>query len=551
MNATPSPDKPLAVPSAAVWLLRRTDPAAAKALAGEWVTADRRLYLPKLEDEALTGAHLEARRAFLEASSGAGWAPVAWRSHWPTREGVAPQARFIVLRSREGLTGGAKGGGKSDGLVVAGLPFAEHPGFQGMLIRPSVDELAGLIRRSAEIIPEAFPGAEWSKGERAWRWPQGGELKFRHCDPRRDDAKRLAGAPVTFLGIDELTFQTQASYDLLLSCVRSSHAGLPAFVRATCNPGGVGHHWVRARFVDGANADGWTTDAVTGERRAFVRSWLADNPSLLNDAGYRAALEGLADEALRKAFLEGDWDAFSGSVFRLVPGKHVLSWQQFKARWGHDRIPPHWTRFRLLDWGYAKPYAVLWIALDPDGNAIVYRELYGAAKDGAGRTIPDMGARHEVGMVAEKIARIEREAGETVSAGWAGPDLFAVARRDYGESRPLSEEFAAQGVHFLAWDAAPGSRKTAKQHLHQRLKGDRPAIVWIAEEAPESIRTLPLLERDPHNPEDVDTAGEDHLYDATKAFCLMRPWAPVDPRPLTWEEQFEAQQYQGTGWVPS
>ena len=564
MTAVVLPAQPLPVPAPTLWLLRRDawakrpDAQQASVYAGEWVSGDRSLYLPALPiapgawDESM----VKARRSWLAGQRD--WTPVAWRSHWPQREGhvVGPQARFSALSCRLGLTGGAKGGGKSDVLLAIAIMWAGHPEYLGMLIRPTREELAPMIERAARLIPMVYPGAVWLAGERMWRFPTGAILKFRHCDPRKDDARRLAGAPVTFLGVDELTFQTQDSWDVLVSCVRSSAPGLPALVRCTTNPGGVGHHWVRGLFVEGADANGWSWDLRTKQPRCFVRSWLVDNPSLMQDEGYRLALEGMADDALREAYLGGNWDAFSGRVIRLVPGRHIITWADFRARYGFERIPAHWPRFRLLDWGSAHPYAAVWIACDEAGRGIVYRELYGARRGPDGKVVPNVGAGHETSHVAEHMARIERvgekdAAGnddqEHITMGWAGPDLFAEGRRDYGATRLLSEDFISRGIHFQAWNAAPGTRVPAKEHLLNRLRAN--ALIFIREECPESIRTLPLLERSKFRPEDVDSDGEDHLYDAIKAFCLMRPWAAPPVAESTGIDPWDYARRGGMGWA--
>ncbi|MBU6430472.1 MAG: hypothetical protein KGR26_15755, partial [Cyanobacteria bacterium REEB65] len=318
----------------------------------------------------------------------------------------------------------------------------------------------------------------------------------------------------------------------LLGSLRSSH-DVPCSVVLTSNPGGEGHEWVKARFMGVPPLT--VQDAGDGLERVYIPASLEDNPHLPPE--YRRRLEQMGD-AERKAFIDGDWSAFEGKVFKLEPGVHVWTWKQFLERTGNTRPPKEWTRFRSMDWGYARPFAVYWYAVDYNGRAYVYREWYGVARDSKGQVRPNEGARLEPQGVARKIASIEKDTAEKIATGWTGPDLFYEVRQDQAGGKKLVSHFIEQGVHWVGWTATPGSRLAGKAALHQRLAYERgkdgtileyPGLIFISDECPHALRTLASLEYDQHQPEQVDTEGEDHAYDSISGFCKMRPWQPLKP----------------------
>lgn len=466
-----------------------------------------------------------------------------WRAH------PGPQTRALESSTRELLYGGAAGAGKTDFLVVDALAHVHRHGAhaKALLLRESYPQLAEIVDRADALYPAA--GGRYSKSERTWRFPSGGRVLFGHL---ADGPRPYWGQEYTYLGIDEITRAglSERDYLTLLARVRSAH-GVPCRIRATTNPGGEGHQWVKARWIDVVPPLTRFTDPQTGHERIFIPGRLADNPSLA-ETDYGKSLEALPD-ADRRAFLEGDWNAYQGQVFLLEPGIHTWTWAQFAERTGHERPPREWLRYVVMDWGYAKPRAMYWIAVDYDGRAYVYREWYGVARDARGQVQPNVGDRLEPGTVAERIAGIEyatdAEKRERIAMRWTGPDLDQHGRGDHGGGKPISEHFAAQGIYWAHWNAAPGSRVAAKMALHQRLHYERgkdwPGLVFIAEECPHALRTIPALEYDRHRVEDVDTDGEDHAYDAIKGFCLMRPWSPVKlPEPkMPWERRAERKAY--------
>src|SRR5215475_10197257 len=310
--------------------------------------------------------------------------------------------------------GGAAGGGKSDYLLgdfLQDVPtYGRH--WQGILFRRTYNELEDLIRRSREIYTGA--GASWHEQAKTWTWPNGASLRMRYIE-RDTDATRYQGHQYTWIGWDELTqWPTDYGYRFLRGRLRSAHAVPTKRIRAAANPGGVGHHWVKAYFVDPAPG-GYTPidDPVVKSRRMFVPARLRDNKILLaSDPSYADRLKGLSSDAMVRAWLEGDWTVVEGAYFDC--------WRYERHVVDPFKVPLEWARFRSMDWGSARPFSVGWWAVASDefhagkrriprGCLVRYREWYGAT------SVNNVGLK----MTAEQVASgiVEREGKETMKYG--------------------------------------------------------------------------------------------------------------------------------------
>lgn len=457
---------------------------------------------------------------------------------WTANDG--PQTDFILCNTREILYGGAKGGGKTDAIGPKALIHVQQYGQWAtvLILRQSFPQLTEIMERMRPLCLAA--GARWHEQRKTWRFRSGARIIFGHlgdgCDP-------YWGQEYSLIIVDEVTrcIDTESDYLKLLGSLRNSH-GIPCSVILTSNPGGQGHGWVKQRFM-GVPPMTVQRDDKTGLERVFIPASLKDNPALPPE--YRAQLEQMS-EAERKAFLEGDWDAFEGTVFKLERGVHTWTWQDFRERTGRDRIPEDWTRYRAMDWGYAKPFAIYWIAVDYEGRGYVYREWYGCQRDRHGNPIPNEGIRMEPELVAERIKRIEEDAKETRITGIADPACWAKGKGDYGGGPSIQEAMAKQGIF---WIPGKNDRIQGKLQLHQRLHYERddkgqvtewPGLIFLAPECPHALRTIPALEYDEHIVEDVDTSMEDHAYDAIRYWCMSRPWAtPEKPKPKGWRDKLK------------
>lgn len=462
---------------------------------------------------------------------------------WRCNPGPQRELLFGELgRVREIMWGGGKGGGKSAAIgPKALLHVDEHPVHARVLIlREDSGQLTDLMDKMEPLCIAA--GGKFNASKLTWKFPDGARIRFGHL------VKGVApywGQEYTLIIIDELTrcMKTLAEYKKLRSSLRNPH-GIQGQIIGLTNPGGAGHVWVKAYFKQ-APPNTIHRDAK-GRERVFIPALLSDNPHL--PVEYRDELNEMG-EAERKAYAEGDWDAFEGSVFRLVKGVHVLTWADFKEKFGSERPPADWKRFRSYDHGFAAPGASYWYSVNHAGQAIVYRELYTVAYDKDRLPIPNKGSSTPPRDVAKMIAL--RSEGERYDASWTGRDLFDEVRGDHGGGLTLATHFAAEKIFFTAWTTGPNSRIAGKQALHQRLAYEvgadgnlvrEPGIIFIEEECPHVLRTLPTLEYSKTQPEQVDDQGEDHAFDSIAGFCKMNPWAPpTKEKPNTgWRERVAA-----------
>lgn len=452
---------------------------------------------------------------------------VAWRAQ------KGPQEALLACPVFEVLFGGARGGGKTDGMLGE---FTAHAGRYGadaigLMVRRERTQLIETIERSKVIYP--LLGAKYHEQEKYWRFPNGARLRFAYLE-RDADAEGYQGHSYTRVYVEELgNFPNEGPVLKLMATLRSAQ-GVPTGFRATANPGGPGHQWVKARYID-ANPGGWEVrkfpykNPFTGEtvvrERVFIPSRLSDNPLLLQgDPGYVANLQMQGSENLVKAWLEGDWSVIDGAFFDCwSTAKHVLA---------PFEIPRDWTRFRSFDWGSARPFSVGWWAIAgedftrtdavvgkqvlPRGALVRYREWYGAVS-------PNVGLKLTAEAVAQGI--LERDGTDKINYAVADPAIFA---QDGGPSIAERMYTATQGkVSFRPADNKRVSQMGALggwDQMRARLVGDEHPMIFTFSTCKDSIRTIPALQHDRDRPEDLDTDGEDHAADEWRYACMSRPY---------------------------
>jgi hypothetical protein len=305
---------------------------------------------------------------------------------WAPQPG--PQHAFIKCPVFEVVYGGARGGGKTDAALG---DFANHAkryadNAKGLFVRRTRVALEPTIERAKQLYRPL--GAEWQEQKSRFVWPNGAILYFRYLD-RDADADAYQGHDYTRVYVEELTqFPDPKPVDKLKATLRSA-AGVPTGFRATCNPGGPGHTWVKSKYID---PGAWKIvtekfknpfDGSEVERsRVFIPAKLSDNPKLLGvDPGYVGNLYLAGSEQLVKAWLEGDWNVIEGAFFD--------KWSAARNVCKPFGIPSDWIRFRSMDWGSARPFSVGWWAVVgdaykadgltiPRGAIIRYREWYGS-----------------------------------------------------------------------------------------------------------------------------------------------------------------------------
>ena len=458
---------------------------------------------------------------------------------WSPQPG--PQTALITCPCFEVFFGGARGGGKTDGMLGE---FASHAGLYGenaigLMVRRTRTELVETIERSRQIYGPV--GAKFNEQDKMWRFPNGARLRFAYLE-RDSDADAYQGHSYTRVYVEEAgTFPSERPILKLMATLRSG-AGIPVGIRLTGNPGGPGQQWVKARYIDPCPG-GWKVqkrqfvnpfDGSTVERDwVFIPSKVTDNTYL--GADYIAGLQMVGSPQLVKAWLEGDWNVVEGAFFNWDQNKHVIP---------PFAIPDDWLRFRSMDWGSASPFSIGWWAvcgddysvgaLDshsglrlPRGCLVRYREWYGASAPGQGLKLTNQ-------EIAQGI--ISREQGEKIAYGVLDPACFAemggpsiaehinreLIQAKHATFRPADNKRVAQAGALSGW-----------QQMRARLHGDEagsPMIVTF-DTCLDSIRTIPVLQHDPDRPEDLDTEAEDHCADDWRYACMSRPYIPAKPEP--------------------
>lgn len=437
---------------------------------------------------------------------------------WKPQPG--PQTALIECPVFEVFYGGARGGGKTEGSIGDWLEHCSTYGSaaNGIFLRRTSRQLEEVIARTKQIYKPLGAHFREQKGE--WEFPNGARQKFRYLE-RDTDAEEYQGHSYTWCGVEEATnFPSPEPINKMRATLRSAAGVRPRMV-LTGNPGGPGHQWVKARYILPA-PQGYKvlvenfTNPFTGERveleRVFIPSKISDNPMLMrNDPLYIARLQQQGSAQLVKAWLAGDWDIIIGAFFDCFSyEKHVLPLSFLPL------IPPGALRFRSFDWGSAKPFSVGWYVLSdgtwglPKGALLKYREWYGASA-------PNVGLKMTAEAVAEGI--LEREKDDIIRYGVADPATFI---QDGGPS--IAERMAVKGVTFRRAD---NKRKTGWDQLRKYLVGDAGVpMLYFLETCEDTIRTIPTLQHDDRDMEDVDTEAEDHAGDETRYAVLSRPWMP-------------------------
>lgn len=410
-------------------------------------------------------------------------------------------------------------------MIIDPLRYVENPNFNGLLLRRTTDELREIIWNTQDIYKRHFTKARygkdaiWSEKKALWTFPSGARLWLTYCE-RDEDVMRYHGQAFTWIGVDELTqYATPFAWNYLRTRLRTADPELPLIMRATTNPGGPGHGWVKRMFIDPApwNTAFWATDIDTGEvlrypkthakagqplfKRRFIPAKLSDNPYLYNDGLYEANLLSQS-EGLQRQLLHGDWTIAEGAAFpEFRYDTHTC--KPFP-------IPDNWRRFRSCDYGYASYSAVHWYAIDPDGTLYVYREKYVTKKTGT-----------ELGQLI-----LEAEQDERVDYGVLDGSTWAMR----GTSGPsVAEEILRTGCRFKPADRAKGSREAGFTRLHELLRVNpttgKPGIIFF-DTCRQIIADLPVIPLSKDVADDIDIKyASDHAYDSIRYGIQSRPRA--------------------------
>ncbi|MEN3931402.1 phage terminase large subunit [Microvirga sp. W0021] len=443
---------------------------------------------------------------------------------WRPQSG--PQKALVDCPYPEIFFGGARGGGKTDGVLGKWALKERLYGadFNAVMFRRTTVSSEDAISRSRQIFKPL--GGVFNESRKIWTMPNGGKIGFSYLDSA-GDAQEYQGRNLSDVWVEEVgQYPDPAAIDRLFGLLRSAN-GVPVQMILTGNPGGPGQHWIANRYqlvpfpekpqvIERKLANG----AI--HRMAVIPSRITDNRILMNaDPGYVDRLHMVGSEELVKAWLQGDWGAVEGAFFDCWDSEqHIL--QPFS-------IPEHWLRFRSGDWGTAKPFSIGWwcvVGEDtvmngrflPRGAIVRYREWYGCQKNK-----PNTGLKLSAAEVARQIAQLE--AGESVAYGVLDDACFANTG-----GPTIAETMAENGV-----DWQPTGNKTRISRngilggwdlIRARLRGnaDGHPMMFVFSNCRDFIRTVPVLQHDPLKPEDLDTEAEDHIADEARYACTSRPW---------------------------
>ncbi|MBQ3019135.1 MAG: terminase family protein [Clostridia bacterium] len=412
----------------------------------------------------------------------------------------AKQSEFHANGADEVCYGGAKGGGKSCALVMECYAYClEYAGASAYLFRETYDDLeANIVKEwKAKVPKETYT---YSESKHIATLVNGSTVHFRYIS-NDNDAEGYQGRSIDFIGVDELTKHSEKAVQILLSCLRSPK-GFPTRFRATCNPGGKGHTWVKRRYIEGtAHGRKRYTDPVSGNTVSFIPATVYDNTVLMkNDPAYVRRLENLP-EAERKAFLLGDWDIFEGQYFGEYRYE-IHTCDPFP-------IPKHWRIYRSMDYGL-DCFAMLWIACDDIGGVWVFKELAQS----------DM----TISSAAQKANDLTDE---MVYDTLAPPDLWNRSQ-ETGKSKALLFEEAG-----LPLNKSNNDREAGWLSIRELLKLDangEPRL-HIFRNCTRLINDLPQLQHDEKHPTDCANEPHEitHVPDALRYFAIS--WTqPADPK---------------------
>lgn len=400
------------------------------------------------------------------------------------------QKAFIDSTQSEVLFGGAAGGGKSYGQVVDALLFAiKYPTSKQLILRRTFSELdKSLIRLSLSLYPKEI--YSFNQSSHTGRFKNGSIIDFGYC-AAEFDVYQYQSAEYDVIRFDELTHFTESQYIYLISRVRGAN-DFPKQIKSSTNPGGIGHGWVKSRFVDPSPAGvGFIGD--DGMDRIFIPSLLDDNAFLLKgDPKYRERLLALPERE-KKALLYGDWNIFEGQYFtEFDPARHIVT---------PFEIPRGWRKYRTIDYGLDR-LACLWIATSPDGNSYVYREfcksnltISQATKEILDRT-PDS---------------------EEIYATLAPPDMW---HRSQESGKSKAALFSEYGLNFTK---TSNDRECGWLAVKEMLiGGDGRQAIYFFSTCTEIIKCLPALTVDKIRPTDCATEPHDitHAPDALRGFAI-------------------------------
>lgn len=419
------------------------------------------------------------------------------------------QKEFLRCHNRYIGYGGARGGGKSWAVRFKAAAMAlRYNDITELVLRRTYPELLHNHILPLQAILRGV--ARYKETDKTFYFPNGSRIIFGYCDSDRD-VNRYQGQEYDVIFMDEATHFTEFMFDRLKVCIRGTN-GLPKRFYLTCNPGGVGHEWVKRLFITKNYRTGEVPDDYT-----FIKATVYDNKELMeHDPEYVQQLESLPSD-LRKAWLEGSWDLFAGQFFpEFTPDVHVIA---------PIMIQNHWRKYIALDYG-TDMLAAYWVALDERGNGYVYRELYEGRDNHKGEN----NAGHIASAAAERILELTGN-DEQIELVLAPPDLW---NKQSQTGRSTADTFDDHGLYLTkvsndrinGWFAMKEWLRVVPDE-----QGEPTAKLRIFNTCKNLIRCISALQYDEKIVNDAAKQPHEitHSNDAIRYFCVYWTYAATVP----------------------
>lgn len=411
------------------------------------------------------------------------------------------------------MYGGAAGGGKSQALVYTAARFADHPQHRAIILRRTRPQSQETIDRTLGVYPDIIPGAKWKESENRWILPAGGIIEMGFSE-HEEDIMKYKSFEYNLICFDELTSFTKKMYGFMFMRNRTTARDLPLWIRSGTNPGDVGHEWVYEKFVK--NREPFTKydnyiDLPDGSKRSitqqFIPAFIWDNPAIPDRDAYLAGMIANMSPEEVAAYVYGQWTKLAGAMFKTP----VVEANEAKL------LSSDYYVVRAIDFGWDDHTAILWLVVynDPFGVDVV-GELY------VRETTIDGIARY--------VLEREKELG-------LKPVMFSVGSPEMGNVQATSGQtlwsmFSRLGIYG---ERANVDRVAGWQRVMALIQ-NKVLRVWPGR-APNLLRTLPTLQRDPKKPNDIRNrpAQEDHAADALRYGVMAiydSPTSMIQIKPL-------------------
>lgn len=471
---------------------------------------------------------------------------------WCPQDGS--QDRFMFCPFFEGLYHGTRGPGKTDALLMS---FAQHVGrghgaaWRGIIFRQTYPQLADVQAKSEKWFRLMFGNkAKFNRSKMQWEWDTGEVLLFRHMN-RPSDYWNYHGHEYPFIGWEELcNWADDQCFTSMFACCRTSTKGVPRMIRATTNPYGPGHNWVKERYRLQTNwwmpflviMDSTDTEGRLEPPRAAYHGHIDENKILLAaDPHYKQTIIAAASNpAMAEAWLNGSWEIVGGGMFDDV-------WKTVYNVVPDFDIPIGWMIDRSFDWGSSAPFSVGWWA-ESDGSDLRLRDgrIRSTVKGDLFRVREWYGwsgkSNQGLRMLAVDIAKgiVEREMqwGLRMGSGdreqlrvKAGPADNSIHDVENGMSIAMDMSKPVRvgnemhrGISWTRADKRAGSVKNGLEHMRKMMKQAHPTPgqprelpgLFVTEDCPQFLRTVPTLPRSEKDMDRVDENAEDHCCDETR-----------------------------------